>query len=198
MSREEDYDLVRQLLARDPRVRESAFDVLFRKYDNRVFNIACRVLGDRDLAADVTQETFITILKKAGKFDFRAAFSSWMYRITVNRCIDVRRKRSRRNPLSLGDPEVTDWAEGAARNGNREDGPEEAARRKELQAAVGKAVSGLNPRLSSVVVLRYTEGLGYEEIAEILQVPLGTVKSRLNRAHTALEAELGSRLDDYK
>ncbi|MEN8150569.1 MAG: sigma-70 family RNA polymerase sigma factor [Planctomycetota bacterium] len=199
MSREEDYDLVRQLVTRDPRAREAAFDALFTKFQNRVFNTACRVLGDRDLAADVTQETFITIMKKAGRFDFRAAFSSWVYRITVNLCIDVRRKRSRQRALSLGDPEVTGWAEGSVRGSQSgsEEGPEAAARKKELQAAVGKAVAALNPRLSSVVVLRYTEGLGYEEIAEVLRVPLGTVKSRLNRAHAALEVELGPRLVDY-
>jgi RNA polymerase sigma-70 factor (ECF subfamily) len=63
---------------------------------------------------------------------------------------------------------------------------------------VGKAISRLNPRLSSVVVLRYTEGLGYEEIAEVLEIPLGTVKSRLNRAHAALEADLGPGLDDHQ
>ena len=69
------------------------------------------------------------------------------------------------------------------------------ARRSELAREVGQAISRLNPRLSVVVVLRYLEGLGYEEIAEILELPLGTVKSRLNRAHAALEQDLGPRLD---
>ena len=76
--------------------------------------------------------------------------------------------------------------------------PEATARGKERAALVSKAIRKLNPRLSAVVVLRYTEGLGYEEIAEVLQVPLGTVKSRLNRAHAALEADLGPVLDDYQ
>ena len=94
----------------------AAFDSLFRRHGDRVYNVACRVLGDRNLAADVTQDTFVTVLAKAGRFDFRAAFSTWIYRIAVNRCIDVRRKRGRHRPLSLSDPDVTGWAEGSARD----------------------------------------------------------------------------------
>jgi len=197
LSKEEDIDLVRRLRSRNRSIREAAFDALFRKHQDRVYNTAYRVMGERALAADVTQEVFITIFSKARRFDFRAAFTSWLYRVTVNLCIDMKRKRSRRKSLSLSEPEVAGWAEGVVRTPNATPTPETAARRKELGEMIAKAIIELNPRLASVVVLRYTEGLGYEEIAEVLEVPLGTVKSRLNRAHAALEADLGPKLDDY-
>jgi len=198
VGRGEDIDLVRRLYSRDHADREDAFDTLFRKYRDRVHNIAYRVTGDRAFAADVTQETFITILRKARRFDFRAAFTTWLYRVTVNLSIDLRRKRFRRPSLSLSEPDVADWVEGETAKPHDLPAPEEAARQKELEEFIAKAISKLNPRLASVVVLRYTEGLGYEEIADILEVPLGTVKSRLNRAHAALEVEIGPVIDDYR
>ena len=197
MDREEDYELVRQLCAREPQVRETAFDVLYRKHRDRVFNTAYRVMGDRGRAADITQETFLIILRKARKFDFRSAFTSWLYRVTVNLCIDLRRKLAKQSSVSMSDAEVVNWVEGTSRGQSGEPSPEKAARAVELQGLVAKAISELNPRLGSVVVLRYVEGLGYEEIAEVLELPLGTVKSRLSRAHAALEADLGQRLDEY-
>jgi RNA polymerase sigma-70 factor (ECF subfamily) len=194
LAREDDYDLVRQVASRRSEESRAAFDELFRRHRETVFNLSVRVLGDRSHAADVTQETFLTVLRKAGRFDFRAAFSSWLYRITVNRCIDLKRKLSKHPTASLSVPEVRVHAEGA---GDSVD-PGDAASQGELAETVAKEVSRLNPRLSVVVVLRYTEGLGYVEIAEILEVPLGTVKSRLSRAHAALEAALGPRLDDHR
>jgi RNA polymerase sigma-70 factor (ECF subfamily) len=194
----EDIELVRQLRARDRATRTAAFDALFRRHHDRVFNTAYRVMGDRALAADVTQETFLTVLNKSRRFDFRSAFTSWLYRVTVNLCIDVKRKRNRRRSLSLSEPETAGRVEGSTAHPNAAPDPETAARGKELAALVSKAIGKLNPRLSVVVVLRYTEGLGYEEIADVLEVPLGTVKSRLNRAHAALEADLGPVLDDYQ
>ena len=152
-------------------------------------------MGDSALAADATQLAFITVLRKAGKFKFQSAFSSWLYRVAVNCCIDLKRKRARTHSLSMTDPDVAMLADGGDYRRPETPGPEEYARQGELVQEVSKAISRLNPRLSVVVVLRYLEGLGYEEIAEILEMPLGTVKSRLNRAHAALEQDLGPRLD---
>lgn len=198
LDREEDFELVRQLGSRNRETSHRAFGLLYDKYEQRVYATALRVLGDSALAADATQLTFLTVLRKARKFDFRSAFSSWLYRVAVNRCIDLRRKRSRHHSVSMSEPEVEAIAAGGDRRSSQNPGPEEHARRAELVEEVGRAISRLNPRLSVVVVLRYLEGLGYEEIAEILELPLGTVKSRLNRAHAALEQDLGPRLDDLR
>jgi RNA polymerase sigma-70 factor, ECF subfamily len=196
LDREEDFELVHQLASRDREVVDAAFSRLYEKYAGRIYSTAIRILNDHALAADATQVAFITVLRKAGKFDFRSAFSSWLYRVTVNRCIDLRRQRTRRPVLSMTDPDVQRLAEGGDPRQAGNLGPPEKASQSELAQIVNHAISGLNPRLSIVVVLRYLEGLGYEEIAEILKVPLGTVKSRLNRAHAALEAVLGPRLDE--
>ncbi len=195
LDREPDFALVRQLCSRDRKAVDSAFSQLYDQYETKVFGTALRVLGDRALAADATQLTFLTVLRKARKFNFRCAFSSWLYRVAVNRCIDLKRKRTRHRPLSMTEPEVALLAEGgdSRRAGNL--GPDVNAERSELVQVIKEAISRLNPRLSVVVVLRYLEGLGYDEISEILDVPLGTVKSRLNRAHAALEQDLGPRLD---
>lgn len=195
MDREEDFELVRQLGSRIRETSDAAFRQLYDKYEQRVFATALRIMGDSALAADATQLAFITVLRKAGKFKFQSAFSSWLYRVAVNCCIDLKRKRARTRSLSMTDPDVAMLADGGDSRRPETPGPEEHARQGELAEEVSKAISRLNPRLSVVVVLRYLEGLGYEEIAEILEMPLGTVKSRLNRAHAALEQDLGPRLD---
>jgi len=195
LDREEDFELVRQLGSRIRETSDAAFRQIYDKYEQRVFATALRIMGDSALAADATQLAFITVLRKAGKFKFQSAFSSWLYRVAVNCCIDLKRKRTRTRSLSMTDPDVAMLADGGDSRRPETPGPEEHARQGELVEEVSKAISRLNPRLSVVVVLRYLEGLGYEEIAEILEMPLGTVKSRLNRAHAALEQDLGPRLD---
>ncbi len=195
MDREEDFELVRQLGSRIREASDAAFRQLYDKYEQRVFATALRIMGDSSLAADATQLAFITVLRKARKFKFKSAFSSWLYRVAVNRCIDLKRKHARSRSLSMTEPEVAMLADGGDCRRPENPGPEEHARHGELVREVSKAISRLNPRLSVVVVLRYLEGLGYEEIAEILEMPLGTVKSRLSRAHAALEKDLGPRLD---
>jgi RNA polymerase sigma-70 factor (ECF subfamily) len=152
VQREEDYPLVRQLCAPNRESREAAFEALYRKHRDRVFNTAFRVMGDRGLAADITQETFLTILRKARKFDFRSAFTSWIYRVTVNLCIDLRRKLSKRRSVSMSEPDVVTWVEATSGGQSGEPGPEAAARSAELGHLVGKAISALNPRLGSVGV----------------------------------------------
>ncbi|MHC4472643.1 MAG: RNA polymerase sigma factor [Planctomycetota bacterium] len=198
MAREEDFELVRRLRSRDPEIVEAAFEALYRKYRNHVYNLSFGILNDEALALDASQETFLVILRKSRRFKFQSAFSSWLYRVTVNQCIDLRRKRARRSQLSMSEPHVAVWVENEdLLRGETAPGPEESARRKELAAELRRAIANLNPRLAAVVVLRYMEGLGYEEIAESLDMPLGTVKSRLNRAHAALEEALGPKLDEF-
>jgi RNA polymerase sigma-70 factor (ECF subfamily) len=196
LTREEDYEYVRHLRSEDPGVWRPALGFLFRKYRDRVFNLSVRILREPHLAADATQATFLNVLRKASKFRFRSAFSSWLYRITVNQCIDIRRKKGRAPKLSLSEPEVGEQVgdQDLRRKGTTT--PFDEAMRDELQAAIDRAISELDPRMAAVVVLRYSEGMDYHDIALALDLPLGTVKSRLSRAHAALVDRLGPKLDD--
>ncbi|MHC4938060.1 MAG: RNA polymerase sigma factor [Planctomycetota bacterium] len=183
-----DLDIVR--LAQARRTRRVAMGVLYERYRERVFNTALRIVGDRDEASDVLQEVFILLFRKIQRFRARAKFASWVYRITVNASLDhLRRRRRTPSPgapalLLDGPSDVPDLT-----------APERNMAQLDLSEHVRDALGRLSDRLRIVVVLRYLEGLAYADIADILDCSLGTVKSRLNRAHAALRRELESRYD---
>ena len=183
-----DLDIVRMAQAR--RTRRVAMGVLYERFRDRVYNTALRIVGDRDEASDVLQEVFILLFRKIQRFRARANFSSWVYRITVNASLDHLRRRRRipmpgaPNALLDGPSDVPDLTP-----------PERNLAQLDLRDHVQDALGRLSDRLRIVIVLRYLEGLSYADIAEILDCSLGTVKSRLNRAHTAMRNELGSRYD---
>ena len=162
-------DLIRRCQAGD----EQAFAELFHRYKNLVYKTAYLMLGDADEAEDVLQEVFVQVYKSLDAYDpGKGAFTTWLHRITVNRCLNWRRKRHPSLPLDrvhipLPSPE-----------GRME------------EKAVWQAVKGLSDKLRAVVVLRYYWELSYAEIAQILDIPLGTVKSRLNLALRTLRKEL--------
>ena len=145
-----------------------AFAALFDLHRDRVYSIALRFSGDPSVALDITQETFLKLLSKIGEFRGEATFESWLYRLVVNGCLDYRRAGRRWSPVLDG------WL-GALRASGE---------------SVQNVVAKLPPELRIVVILRYTEQLSYDEIAEILRCPQGTVASRLNRAHKLLERRL--------
>lgn len=168
---------------------EEAYQELFALYQDRVFTICSRVTGNREDALDAAQETMITLARRVRDFAFRSRFSSWVFRIAVNAAIDTRRRRldSPRAGIhtALGSPEQEHHL-------NRIAGEEEAsdpvleATRTEDQSLVQEALTRLNPRFAALLTLRYMEGLSYDQIAEVQECSVGTVKSRLNRAHGAL------------
>ena len=162
-----------------------AFRVLFETHKDRVYSIALRYSGDSTAAMDIAQETFLKLLSNIGQFRGDASFDSWLYRLVVNSCLDHHRRRRRFLPL-LGD--ALDEAL------NRFHSPRESALhdllREEQEERVQQVVAQLPEEQRIVVVLRYTEGRSYEEIADLLGCRRGTVASRLNRAHKALERRL--------
>ncbi len=169
----------------------AAFDDLVIRYQDRVFNMSYRMLGNREDAMDVSQEVFVTVFRSIGRFQERARFGTWLYRITVNRCRDELRRRgsvkhTRPASLSAGD---TDPAAGVGA------GPVEQASARELQALLKRAIAELPEDVREVMLLRDTEDLAYEEIAAIVEVPVGTVRSRLNRARTLLKQRLAPLLE---
>jgi RNA polymerase sigma-70 factor (ECF subfamily) len=169
-------------------------------YKDRVYNVCYRITGNATDALDASQETFGIVFRKLDEFRFESKFSSWVYRIAVNASIDLRR-RSRARKLSSFDavheqhPPVT-----AGRfdpPDERVETPPSAASRHELEVEIQRAICRLSPKLRAITVLRYVENLSYEQISETLQVSLGTVKSRLARAHDVLDRELTPVLDRF-
>jgi RNA polymerase sigma-70 factor (ECF subfamily) len=158
-----------------------AFTALFELHRDRVYSIALRFSGDPSVALDITQETFLKLLSKIGEFRGEASFESWLYRLVVNGCLDHRRAGRRWSPLLDG------WL-GALRASG--ESVLQQLLRTEVQENVQQVVAKLSAELRIVVILRYTEQLSYDEIAEILGCPQGTVASRLNRAHKLLERRL--------
>jgi RNA polymerase sigma-70 factor (ECF subfamily) len=185
---------VAELSSDDPAVRRRALGTLYERHHGRVYNTAYRVLGSVADAQDVTQEVFLHVADRIRSFRGDASLTSWVYRVTVNLAIDARRRKSRRPLLQSStsrddpDPDL-----GAPRPGvSPPPGePGDAVERSEADVRVREALDRLSPKLRAVVVLRYLEGLSYEDLADVLQMSIGTVKSRLSRAHGALERILG-------
>jgi len=158
-----------------------AFRLLFETHKDRVYSIALRYSGDRIAAMDIAQETFLKLLASIQSFHGTASFDSWLYRIVVNSCLDHKRRGRRLIPFLDG------LFEGIA-------APAESVLHRLVRAeqaeTVQEIVARLAPEQRIVVVLRYTEGLSYDKIAEIVGCSAGTVASRLNRAHKVLERRL--------
>jgi RNA polymerase sigma-70 factor (ECF subfamily) len=173
-----------ELIAACQRGEHEAFETLFTAHKDRVFSIALRFAGDRTAAMDITQDTFLKLLRQIQAFRGDSRFETWLYRLVVNACLDYQRSRRRWRPL------IEDFV-------HKVRGGFEVARtaeRGQVCSRVQSEVAKLAADQRVAVVLRYTEGLSYEEIAAVTGCPVGTVASRLNRAHKVLEG----RLQDFK
>lgn len=183
--------LVRQVQSGDM----AAFGRLTVKYQDRVVNLCYRVSGSPDDAQDLAQEAFLNALEKIGAYRFQASFYTWLCRIAINESLSWRRK-SRRVTLSLH-AEDGQWAAGTApgRAGvsRGEDDPLASVSAREIQQLVAKGIEALDDDHRTVLVLRDIDGLDYREIADVLEVNVGTVKSRLHRARMSLRELLVKR-----
>jgi RNA polymerase sigma-70 factor (ECF subfamily) len=159
----------------------AAFHMLFEAYKDRVFSIAYNFSGNDATASDVTQQVFLKLFTSINQYRQDAQFTTWLYRIVANACVDEQRKRRRFVPFSP-DVEVKDMPA----RGSQED----RFYRRELADSVRGAISELSPKLRMPILLKYVEGLSYEEIAEALGCSIGTVSSRLNRGHKELARKL--------
>lgn len=201
MKTDPDKELVERCQATRPTGLEGAFRDLYEQYKDRVYNVCYRITGNSNDALDAAQETFGILFRKIGEFRFESKFSSWVYRIAVNASIDLKRRVSSRWVASLdalrdGDGSGGDGP-GVELAGSLEDGPMRVAGRHELEDEIQHAILRLTPKMRAITVLRYIEDLSYEEISHTLQISLGTVKSRLARAHQALDRELTPVLDKH-
>ncbi len=166
-----------------------AFDEIVRRHKNRIFSYVCRMTHDAPDAEDLTQEVFLRAYQSIQRFRADAAVDTWLYRIATNLVID----RFRRNKRALPQWEPIDAEDDtldSLPDTSRGNDPEATAQLDELQRQVRKAVSTLPPKLRGAVVMHDIEGLSYEEVAEVLGCPVGTVKSRLFNGRNLLRRKL--------
>lgn len=187
MTRQEENDAIAKVLEGDA----NAFEPLILANQSGVYNLALRTLSDPDDAFDVAQEVFIRAFRSLKSFKCESSFSSWLYRITANMCIDfIRKNKKRYNVVSI------DSAESEAFPLELPDirySPENELEKKELRKAVDEALSVLAPEQRSILFLRELEDMSYAEISECLGIDVGTVKSRIFRARAKLSKILQSR-----
>ena len=173
-----DEDLVRRFLSGD----RAAFAALVERHERRVYNLALRMTGREEDARDATQDALLTVLKKLSSFRGEAAFTTWLHRVTVNACYDLLRKRQRAPLLERGEddfpaiepPPAADHAETS-----------------DLSIDVRQALTQVPEDFRVVMILHDVQDLPQEEVAAILGIPVGTVKSRLHRGRLALARALG-------
>jgi RNA polymerase sigma-70 factor (ECF subfamily) len=167
---------------------EGAFDEILQRYQDQVFNLCFRMTGDYDDASDCAQEVFIKIYRKMDTFAFRARFMTWIYRIAINTCrnhLSSSHKRISRSSFRL-DAQAEELLAGAGSDAGANDGVERSLERAETEGMVQEALGRLSPDLRALVILKDMEDRPYEEIALILKMRTGTVKSRLSRARRQL------------
>ncbi len=185
-----DHDLVQRVQAGD----SAAFRALFDKYHRRAFAVAMGVVKNEDDALDAVQEAFVKVHKNIHKFQGSSSFYTWLYRIVMNVSIDHVRRTSRRKSLDFDERALHEESEvagdGALVPSVTDANPGKAALRRELGGAIQAALQQLPEHHRAVIVLREIEGMSYEEMAEALEVPKGTIMSRLFHARKKMQATL--------
>jgi RNA polymerase sigma-70 factor (ECF subfamily) len=175
-------DVSPEILEACRRGNREAFQALYEAYKDRVYSIAFYFFhADADAAGEVTQVVFLKLMREITRFHGHAAFSTWLYRIVVNACVD--RSRGRRREAAAADPVVLD---GAFASGSQE----ESFAQRELAASVQQAIATLPAKLRAAILLRYFDELSYADMSKALNCSIGTVASRLSRGHRLLARKL--------
>jgi RNA polymerase sigma-70 factor (ECF subfamily) len=167
-----------------------AFEALIKESESLVYAIAYRMLANPEDAKDISQEVFIKAYKNIHKFDEKSTFSTWIYRIAVNTCIDELRKRKQKQTVSIEEEQQTQDGFVPKQFVSQEPSPEDAYLILERNREVMRAIHALSEEHKTIITLRDLNGLSYTEISEITNLSLGTVKSRLARARTQLKNEI--------
>lgn len=178
-----------QLVLRVQKGDKRAFDMLVIKYQHKILSIISRYIKDSAEIHDVAQEAFIKAYRAIGNFRGDSAFYTWIYRIAINTAKNYLVSRGRRPPSSDVDVEDAEYYSGSD-SLKDVDTPENHAMRDQLEAVVNNAIKSLPEDLRTAVTLREMEGLSYEEIAEVMSCPVGTVRSRIFRAREAIDKEI--------
>jgi RNA polymerase sigma-70 factor, ECF subfamily len=179
-----------QLVARAQNGDTRAFEMLVRKYQHKIVQLVSRLVGDAD-APDVAQETFIKAYRALGGFQGNSAFYTWLYRIGINTAknhlVSLGRRPAGQDNLDVADAELYGHTEHLSDINT----PEAMLLSEEIKQKVAEVIVGLPPDLRRAITLRELEGLSYEEIAEVMSCPIGTVRSRIFRAREAIDAVVG-------
>lgn len=162
----------------------NAFDILFQKHRDRMYGVAYKMVGNQEDALDLTQEIFLKAFQKIDKFNYKSAFSTWLYKLAVNVCIDELRKRK-----SVREYPTEDTFQQILVDN---DTPEDETISNEQEEILWKAINSLKEKERTVIILRDMEGLSYDEIASTLKCSLGRVKSRIHEARNKLKLALQS------
>ncbi len=185
----------KQLIDRVKKGEKAAYDLLVIKYQQRIVNLVSRFVRNQSDALDVTQEAFIKAYRALPNFRGDSAFYTWLYRIAVNTAknhLAVQSRRPSGNNYDVSEIEQIEGADALKEQAT----PESLLLRDELQATVLKAIEDLPEDLNTAIMLREIEGLSYEEIASVMECPIGTVRSRIFRAREAIESEMKPLLEN--
>jgi RNA polymerase sigma-70 factor (ECF subfamily) len=184
----------KQLVAKVQKGDSRAFDLLVLKYQHKIFGLISRYVHDADEVQDVAQEAFIKAYRALPKFRGDSAFYTWLYRIAINTAKNHLVSRSRRPPGSDVEIEDAEYYEGGTALRDLEN-PENALFGAELKAVIESAITELPDDLKAAVTLREFDGLSYEDIADIMECPVGTVRSRIFRAREAIDKQVKQQLE---
>lgn len=185
MTTDTDQQLVARVQAGDKR----AFDLLVRKYQHKIAALVSRYIQDSHEVLDVTQEAFIKAYRAIGNFRSESAFYTWLYRIAINTAKNYIVSRGRRPPGTDIDYDDAEILNNDGRLNDNES-PERALERDELEKTVFSAIHALPDELRTAITLREIDGMSYEDIAQVMQCPVGTVRSRIFRAREAVDKEI--------
>ncbi len=191
MSGVADQDIVERVIAGDT----DSFSILVDRYQDRIYSAVLNYVSNPDDAVDVAQEAFVKAYTKLATFNRSSAFYTWIYRIALNAAVDFLRKKKSRPADSLDDARYSQAGVEPVSKDPASD-PEKVLVRSDNRRALREAIARLSDKLRSVIVLHDVEGLSQEEVAEILQVPIGTVKSRASRARMELRHLLSKQLGE--
>lgn len=183
----------RQLVKKSKLGDLDAFEELVRRYENKVYSIAYRFMGNHADACDIAQEAFIRLYQALPRYREEAGLTTWMYHITANACRDELRKKQRAMVVSINNYVNEPFEETSA--SSESTNPEDELEKLELQEQVQLCLNKLSDEHRIILILREMQNLSYEEIARVLNCSMGTVKSRLNRARQAFREKLSEQME---
>ncbi|HKL10002.1 MAG TPA: sigma-70 family RNA polymerase sigma factor [Clostridia bacterium] len=187
--------LEKKLIVESQKGDMESFEELIKEYQKGAYNIAYRMLGNTEDAKDASQEAMIKIYRSIGGFRMNSSFKTWFFRVVTNTCLDYRRKRSRNKVLYLDKAINSEEGSFQREVEDSSEGPEEILVRNENIKTLQKYISGMPEKYAMAIILRDVRGFSYSEMVEILDLPEGTVKSRISRARIMLKNIIANNME---